>query len=324
MIAALVDAPRRDAERRSRRARPRLCRRDARRRAAVSRRPRRGDALRRRDDEPAPVGPVDAGRHGPSPAPRRSSHARARARAQTRTTPARTISTSTRWRASTHAGARRAAADRLGTLMPGAGHIVHMPSHIYYRVGRYADAAAVNVQAVKADRAYFAEAEPSDIYRDDVLPAQPRLHLACREHGGAKRRDRARGARVAAAAPPEMVAADVGHGDGARGADPGAGPLRPLGRDPARAGAARGDAVRHRRVALRARSGLRRHRPAAGGRARAGRARGDPARRVAGAHARRVLQDAGHAPLAAEALAGEIAVRGGDGSTAAERTSRRR
>ena len=37
-----------------------------------------------------------------------------------------------------------AAADRLEKLMPGAGHIVHMPSHIYYRVGRYADAVKVN------------------------------------------------------------------------------------------------------------------------------------------------------------------------------------
>src|SRR5262249_41518517 len=34
------------------------------------------------------------------------------------------------------------AADRLAKLMPGAGHLVHMPSHIYWRVGRYADAVA--------------------------------------------------------------------------------------------------------------------------------------------------------------------------------------
>ncbi len=39
-----------------------------------------------------------------------------------------------------------AASDRLLKLMPGAGHIVHMPSHIYYRVGRYADAERVNEQ----------------------------------------------------------------------------------------------------------------------------------------------------------------------------------
>ncbi len=58
-----------------------------------------------------------------------------------------------------------AAADRLRSLMPGAGHMVHMPSHIYLRVGRYADAVAVNVQAVTADRAYFARSAPSDIYR---------------------------------------------------------------------------------------------------------------------------------------------------------------
>ncbi len=50
-----------------------------------------------------------------------------------------------------------AAADRLAPLMPGVGHIVHMPSHIYLRIGRYADAVDVNVGAVKADRAYLAK-----------------------------------------------------------------------------------------------------------------------------------------------------------------------
>ncbi len=40
--------------------------------------------------------------------------------------------------ASTQPGRAEAAADRLRPLMPGAGHIVHMPSHIYWRVGRYA------------------------------------------------------------------------------------------------------------------------------------------------------------------------------------------
>jgi tetratricopeptide (TPR) repeat protein len=49
--------------------------------------------------------------------------------------------------------------------MPGAGHIVHMPSHIYWRVGRYADAVTANVAAVRADRAYFTTAQPSPIYR---------------------------------------------------------------------------------------------------------------------------------------------------------------
>lgn len=42
-------------------------------------------------------------------------------------------------------------ADRLAALMPGAGHIVHMPGHIYIRVGRYADAVRQNEHAVHAD-----------------------------------------------------------------------------------------------------------------------------------------------------------------------------
>jgi len=57
------------------------------------------------------------------------------------------------------------AADRLAKLMPGAGHLVHMPSHIYWRVGRYADAVAINEAAVEADRLYFKTADPSQIYR---------------------------------------------------------------------------------------------------------------------------------------------------------------
>ena len=67
-------------------------------------------------------------------------------------------------------GRAEAVADRLAGLMPGAGHIVHMPSHIYWRVGRYADAVAVNAAAVEADRAYFRTARPSMIYRGLYYP----------------------------------------------------------------------------------------------------------------------------------------------------------
>jgi tetratricopeptide (TPR) repeat protein len=56
------------------------------------------------------------------------------------------------------------AADRLTELVPGAGHLVHMPSHIYIRVGRYADAAKSNVQAIAVDRAYLAKAPPPGLY----------------------------------------------------------------------------------------------------------------------------------------------------------------
>ena len=43
------------------------------------------------------------------------------------------------------------------TLVPGAGHLVHMPAHVYVRTGDYAAAARSNEQAIAADRAYLAE-----------------------------------------------------------------------------------------------------------------------------------------------------------------------
>lgn len=66
--------------------------------------------------------------------------------------------------ASPDPGRAEAAADRLGALMPGAGHIVHMPSHIYQRIGRYADGAAANARAARADMAYFLRTAPLDYY----------------------------------------------------------------------------------------------------------------------------------------------------------------
>ncbi|MEX0717272.1 MAG: hypothetical protein WD066_11830 [Planctomycetaceae bacterium] len=55
-------------------------------------------------------------------------------------------------------------AERLGTLVPGSGHLVHMPSHIFIRTGRYADAADANERAIAADEAYFAVAPKPDFY----------------------------------------------------------------------------------------------------------------------------------------------------------------
>ena len=57
-----------------------------------------------------------------------------------------------------------ACAERLAALMPAAGHIVHMPGHIYIRVGRFNDAVEANVHAVHADEAYIADQRPQGIY----------------------------------------------------------------------------------------------------------------------------------------------------------------
>jgi tetratricopeptide (TPR) repeat protein len=57
-----------------------------------------------------------------------------------------------------------AEADRLLPLMPGAGHMVHMPAHIYMRVGRHADVVRANEMAAKADEDYIAQCRAQGIY----------------------------------------------------------------------------------------------------------------------------------------------------------------
>lgn len=52
------------------------------------------------------------------------------------------------------------AADRLRTLIPGSGHLVHMPAHIYARVGRWHDAVIANQRAIEADNSYLVACRP--------------------------------------------------------------------------------------------------------------------------------------------------------------------
>ena len=56
------------------------------------------------------------------------------------------------------------AANRLASLAPGAGHIVHMPAHIYIRTGDYAAAAKTNEEAAAVDRAYIQRSGVQGIY----------------------------------------------------------------------------------------------------------------------------------------------------------------
>ncbi len=55
-------------------------------------------------------------------------------------------------------------ADALTTSMPGAGHIVHMPSHIYIGVGMYEKAAQANRKAIEADETYIAQCQAQGMY----------------------------------------------------------------------------------------------------------------------------------------------------------------
>ena len=61
-------------------------------------------------------------------------------------------------------------ADRLGSLMPAAGHMVHMPAHIYIRVGRYADAAEANELAIRADEDYLSQCQAQGLYPVSYYP----------------------------------------------------------------------------------------------------------------------------------------------------------
>jgi hypothetical protein len=68
------------------------------------------------------------------------------------------------WEATDTPERAEAEADRLQPLMPGAGHMVHMPAHIYQRVGRHADVIRVNEMAARADEDYIAQCKAQGLY----------------------------------------------------------------------------------------------------------------------------------------------------------------
>ena len=63
-----------------------------------------------------------------------------------------------------------AAADRLGSLVPGSGHLVHMPSHIYIRVGRYHDTTVANQKAIAVDQDYITQCHAQGLYPLAYMP----------------------------------------------------------------------------------------------------------------------------------------------------------
>ncbi|MBX2962436.1 MAG: hypothetical protein KF687_07985 [Cyclobacteriaceae bacterium] len=75
-------------------------------------------------------------------------------------------------------------ADRLRNLVPGAGHLVHMPSHIYIRVGRYLDGVEANERAVKTDEEYIAQCNVQSVYPLFYYPHNYHFLLACAQMAG--------------------------------------------------------------------------------------------------------------------------------------------
>jgi tetratricopeptide (TPR) repeat protein len=62
------------------------------------------------------------------------------------------------------------AARRLADLAPGAGHLVHMPAHIYYRLGMYRESLEINKRAIEVDERYFATSPSDPLYRTAYYP----------------------------------------------------------------------------------------------------------------------------------------------------------
>ena len=75
-------------------------------------------------------------------------------------------------------------AQRLGKQMPGAGHIVHMPFHIFFRIGQYKEALQANKEAVAIDEAYFASGAPKSVYSQGYYPHNVHSLMASAQMAG--------------------------------------------------------------------------------------------------------------------------------------------
>jgi hypothetical protein len=104
--------------------------------------------------------------------------------------------------ASPHAERGLPCARRLPGLVPAAGHLVHMPAHIYMRVGDYAAAARTNEQAIAADQAYLKKYDVKGVY--PMMYYSHNIHFLAAAHCF-----QGRGADAQKAA--DQLAAHVGH-----------------------------------------------------------------------------------------------------------------
>lgn len=75
-------------------------------------------------------------------------------------------------------------ARRLADLMPGAGHLVHMPAHIYYRIGLYRESLEINKRAMAVDEAYFKTSPSDPMYRSAYYPHNIHFVLVSAQMGG--------------------------------------------------------------------------------------------------------------------------------------------
>ncbi|NGO54799.1 hypothetical protein G6N73_27395 [Mesorhizobium camelthorni] len=90
--------------------------------------------------------------------------------------------------ASADPGRAEAVADRLRGAAPAAGHLTHMPAHLYMRIGRHGDSIAVNHDAIAADEAFLAQAgdAASPLYRFGYYPHNVHFLMISAQMAGVK------------------------------------------------------------------------------------------------------------------------------------------
>jgi tetratricopeptide (TPR) repeat protein len=98
-----------------------------------------------------------------------------------------------------------AAADTLISLMPGAGHMVHMPAHIFMRMGRYGDASDGNELAIRADEDYIAQCRAQGIYPLGYYPHNIHFLWWAASMEGRSRVSQEAARKTASKIPPEQL-----------------------------------------------------------------------------------------------------------------------
>ena len=97
-------------------------------------------------------------------------------------------------------------ARRLAALVPGAGHLVHMPAHIYYRVGMYRESIAANKRAIEVDERYFKTSPSDPMYKAAYYPHNIHFVMVSAQMGGDAKTAIEAAAKLDAALPVDAVA----------------------------------------------------------------------------------------------------------------------
>ena len=100
------------------------------------------------------------------------------------------------------AGPARTASPR---LIPGAGHLVHMPAHIYYRVGMYRESLEINKRAIAVDERYFRTSPSDPLYKSAYYPHNIHFVMVSAQVGGDGRTAIEAAGKLDAAVPVEVV-----------------------------------------------------------------------------------------------------------------------